>query len=306
MRVFVAGATGVVGRRLVPLLVGAGHAVTAVNRSSPESLSAHGARPVEVDLFDAHAVARAVAGHEAVINLATAIPSGRRAFVPLAWRENDRLRRHASRNLVHAAMQAGATRFVQESVTLGYVDSGRDWIDETVAWNPLSHLRSAVHAERAAQTFADQGGAGIVLRFALFHGSDSAHTHDTIRLARSGVAATFVSGEAYISSITTDDAALAVLAALHVPAGTYNISDDEPLTRVEYFAALGHALDRGRPRIPPAWMASIMGPVARSIARSHRISNSRFRRASGWQPSSPSMREGWRGAQLWCGHRSLP
>jgi len=91
VRVFVAGATGVVGRRVVPALVGAGHGVTAVGRTPErrETLARMGAVPAELDLFDKGAVARAVAGHDAVINLATHIPLSTRMLFPGAWREND-------------------------------------------------------------------------------------------------------------------------------------------------------------------------------------------------------------------------
>ena len=105
MRIFLAGATGVMGRRVVPSLVKAGHSVTALGRSQKarEELERLGTRPVEPDLFDAAAVREAVAGHDVVINLATSIPPLSRIFVRGAWRTNDRIRSQASTNLVEAA-----------------------------------------------------------------------------------------------------------------------------------------------------------------------------------------------------------
>lgn len=110
MRIFLAGATGVIGARLVPLLVSAGHDVTGVARTEPKRrrMEQLGAAPVSVDLFDPLAVRRAVAGHEAVINMATSIPPSSKALLPGAWRANDRIRTVASANLAEAAQAAGA------------------------------------------------------------------------------------------------------------------------------------------------------------------------------------------------------
>src|SRR5262249_14290832 len=106
MRIFMTGVTGVVGRRLVPLLQNAGHEVTAAARSSAAraELTTKGVRAIEVDVFDAGAVSRVVAGRDVVVNLATHIPDPSRMFLPWAWRENDRLRRVASAILVDASL----------------------------------------------------------------------------------------------------------------------------------------------------------------------------------------------------------
>src|SRR5262245_28250514 len=112
MRVFLTGATGVIGRRLVPLLREAGHDVTAVARwrGTHARLVAHGATAIALDLFDAPAVRRAIAGHDAVVNLATHIPDPSRMFLPWAWRENDRLRRDASAVLSDACLTSDVSR----------------------------------------------------------------------------------------------------------------------------------------------------------------------------------------------------
>ncbi len=139
MRIFLTGATGVIGRRVVPDMIAAGHDVTAQARSDgkAELLRAMGARTARLDLLDAPAVRKAVRGHDAVVNLATHIPSTSVAMVlPWAWRENDRLRRDASAILAEAAAAAGAARFVQESFAPTYPDSGDRWIDEDVPIRP--------------------------------------------------------------------------------------------------------------------------------------------------------------------------
>jgi nucleoside-diphosphate-sugar epimerase len=117
-RVLVTGATGVIGRRVVPQLVARGHRVTAVART-PEKralIAAWGADAIDLDLTDAGDVRRAMAGHDVVVNLATHIPpSTLRMLLPWAWRENDRLRRDGSANLVDVALAVGVSRFIQES-----------------------------------------------------------------------------------------------------------------------------------------------------------------------------------------------
>ena len=295
MRVFLTGATGVVGRRAVPLLVKAGHSVTGVARTpeKAQTLARLGTRPVTVDLFDAGAVSKAVEGHDAVVNLATSIPSGTRAVLPFAWRENDRIRRGVSRNLVGAALKVGAKRYVQESFALIYPDSGARWIDEKVPVEPARYVRSVVEAERQAARFTAAGGAGVVLRFALFYGADSGHTLDMIKFTRKGVAAAFGSPDGYISSVSTDDAAAAVAAALSAPAGVYNVADDEPVTKREYFAALAGALGVAPPRFPPRLFQHLAGSMGETLGRSHRMSNRLLKEASGWAPRYKSVREGF-------------
>src|SRR5262245_57624438 len=118
MRIFVAGATGVIGKRAVRDLLAAGHEVTAIARTPAKAaeLRAAGATPVEVSLFDPDALRATVAGHDAVANLATKIPPLSRAAMDSAWNENTRIRVEGSRNLVDAAIAAGAHVFVQESI----------------------------------------------------------------------------------------------------------------------------------------------------------------------------------------------
>ena len=296
MRIFITGATGVVGRRVVPRLVAAGHQVTAVARSAEkrEALARAGATPIHVDLFDPAAVRRAAAGHDAVVNLATSIPPSSRAFRPGAWRENSLLRGVASGHLVDAALAGGADRFVQESFAPIYPDRGDEWIDERTPVDPPRYNRAVLDAERAAARFTASGRDGVVLRFAYFYGPDGGYTLDTIRLVRQGWAPALGDGGGFVSSVSHDDAAAAVLAALQLPAGLYNVADDEPLRRREFFDALAAALGVRPPKLPPAPLKYLAGSLGRALARSQRISNRKLRGASDWAPTYPSAREGWR------------
>ncbi|HEX6536972.1 MAG TPA: NAD(P)-dependent oxidoreductase [Gemmatimonadaceae bacterium] len=296
MRIFVTGATGVIGRRVVPMLVEAGHEVTAVGRTSEKraAIERAGARAVALDLFDRDAVHRAVAGHDTVVNLATHMPASiYRMMLPGAWRENDRIRRDASSILVDAAIAGGATRFIQESFGLLYPDSGDRWVDERTPIRPARYNRTVVDAERNAGRFTGSGRAGVVLRFAGFYGADAPTFIDTVKVLRKGWSPLPGRPEGYFSSISHDDAATAVIAALDVPAGIYGVVDDEPLTRREWVESLAHALGVKPPSFAPAWTAHLMGSIGELMSRSERISNRKLREASGWTPKYPSVREAW-------------
>jgi 2-alkyl-3-oxoalkanoate reductase len=294
VKVFVAGATGVLGRRVVPLLLAAGHEVGAVARTEQRAacLKAVGATPVRVDLFDAAATRAAVTGHEAVCNLATHIPSPGRMGMPGAWKENDRIRREVSRNLVEASIEAGAPRYVQESIGFLYRDGGDQWIDESWPIDPVANLESAAVAETNAARVSAAGASGVVLRFAAFYGPDSDLTLAMIRLARRRIALA-MGPSLYMSSITTDDAATAVLHALSADAGTYNVGDDEPVRRREFFDTLADALGTRPPFMAPEGVAKLAGRAGSYLTRSQRLSNKRFVEATGWRPASASVRQGW-------------
>jgi 2-alkyl-3-oxoalkanoate reductase len=297
MRIFITGATGVIGRRVVPLLVSAGHAVTAVGRNADKcaALLKAGATPVQIDLFDSDAAREAIAGHDAVINLATHIPgSTARMFLPGAWRENDRLRRDAAALLVDAAIAGGAKRFIQESFAPVYAEGGEKWLDEKWPIHPTRYNRTVADAERSAARFTEKGGVGIVLRFAAFYGPDAFHVREMARFIRKGWAPLPGSPKAFFSSISHDDAATAVMSALNLPAGIYNVTDDEPLARREYVDSLAQCLGVGPPRFLPKWTARLAGSLGELMSRSQRISNRKLRAASEWAPKYASIREGWR------------
>ena len=289
------GATGVVGRRLVPLLRARGDDVTAVVRSPAKAaaLVRAGARPIAVDLFDARAVRDAMLGHDAVINLATHIPrSVTRMFLPGAWHETNRLRRVAAARLVDAALLLDIPRFVQESFAPVYPDRGDTWITEDVPIAPAYYSRGVADAEQAVIRFTADGRDGVVLRFAAFYGPDSRLLVDLIRLIERGWSPLPGAADAFISSVSHDDAATAAFAATGLAAGTYNVVDDEPLRHRAFVDSLADALGVPHPRMFPAWLAGVAGSLGRTLARSQRISNARLR-AAGWAPRYASVRDGW-------------
>lgn len=295
MRILVTGATGVIGRRAVPLMIAAGHQVTGCGRSGERlaALERFGATPLPLDLFDRDAVHRAVRGHDAVVNLATHIPPTMRGLLPGGWRENDRIRREGSAVLADAALANGVPRFVQESFAPVYGDAGDRWVDETMPLRPVRYNRTVIDAEQSAARVRDGGRVAVVLRFAWFYGPDARHIPEMVAMLRRGMAPFPGRADAYLSSCSHDDAASAVVAALALPAGTYNVCDDEPLVRRDWFAALADAFDLPHPKPMRPWMARLLGSTGELLSRSVRMTNRKLR-AAGWAPRYASAREGFR------------
>src|SRR5437870_5527409 len=155
MRIFVAGATGGIGCRVVPRLVAAGHQVAGAARTPGDqaTLARMGAASAGVDLFSPASLTEAVRGHDTVVNLATHVPPSSRAFLPGVWRQTDRIRRVGAANLMEAALAGGARRFIQESFAPIYPDRGEEWIDERVPVRPGRYNRGVINAEAAAEHF---------------------------------------------------------------------------------------------------------------------------------------------------------
>ncbi len=294
MKIFITGATGVIGRRAVPLLLAQGHDVTVATRRNGRRSGAWSGdvATARVDLLDSATLGPALRGKDAVINLATHMPpsSLRMLFRP-AWRENDRIRREGSRNLVQAALESDVGRLVQESFAPAYPDRGDEWIDESVPLEPGAYNRTLLDAEASARRFSTAGRIGIILRFASFYGPDSYPLRDFLKALRLGWAPLPGGPHGFISSVSHDDAAAAVIAALEAREGAYNVGDDEPVRREIYVSTLASLIGAGPPRFPPRWTTPLFG-VAQALARSVRICNRKFRDETGWRPSYPSVREG--------------
>jgi nucleoside-diphosphate-sugar epimerase len=297
MRCFVTGATGAIGRPTVRALLEAGHSVRAVARTDEkaQALRAAGAEPVVVDLFDRDGLVAATEGQDAILHLATNVPPlPKMGFLP-AWRTHNRIRTETTRHLLDAAHEHGIRRFVKESITFTYPDSGDAWIDESVL--PVAKgkaLAPTLDGERLVLALDGVTGDGVVLRFGLFYAPDNRGTDEYLRLARLRSAPVVGSPESFMSSIHVDDAASAVVAALDVDPGVYNVVDDEPLTRREFTDAFAAAFDLPHLRITPAGAARVVGgSTATALTASQRVSNRRFREATGWAPAYRSAREGW-------------
>jgi len=231
MRIFVSGETGVIGRRVVPMLVSHGHTVTAAGQTPPAHLGA-GVTFAEADLFDVGSLKRAVTDHDAIINLATHMPSASsKMLFRSAWRLNDRIGRDGVANLVEAALGCRVGTIIQESFALTYPDSGDQWIDEGTQLDPSDYNKTVADAGKSVDRFSSTGGKGVALRFAAFYGPEAIQIRSYINALRIGWAALPGESDAYISSVSHDDAATAVVASLNVPPGAYTVVDDEPVRR---------------------------------------------------------------------------
>ncbi|MCC6767326.1 MAG: NAD(P)H-binding protein [Deltaproteobacteria bacterium] len=297
MRVFVAGGTGTLGRPTVRLLVAAGHEVRALARTPERGaiLRGLGAEPVVADLFDLQAMTAAVAGSEAVLHLATRIPPPARMRNLAAWRDNDRLRSQGSSILVSAALAADAKVYVQESITFLYQDLGDQQIFETAPIDAPQPLASARDAERETSRFTARRGQGIVLRFGGFYAAEAPSTLAVVALARRRLFPIIGTGDHYVSSIHVDDAAAATVAALAVPAGIYNVVDDEPLRMRDWMGALTDAFGfKPARRLPLPLARLLLGRPVDLLSRSQRVNNTMFKAVAAWTPRHPSVRQGWR------------
>jgi nucleoside-diphosphate-sugar epimerase len=297
MKVFLTGGTGAIGPATVRGLLAKGHQVRAVARSDDKAaqLRRLGADPVAVDLFDGDAVKSAVDGCEAVLHLATNVPPLRRMATEKGWATHNRLRTAATELLVDAALTTGVTKFVKESVTFVYPDGGDTWIDETMPPDEsVAMLRPTLEGERIIDRFTAGGGQGVVLRFGSFYGPTARAVVEALRIARWRMSMVGGKPDAFVSSIHTDDVADAAVASLDAPAGIYNVVDDEPVTRREYLDAFSAAFGIRKLRPTPTWLVKLMsGAAAAAVIRSWRVSNRRFRDATGWSPRYPSVRDGW-------------
>jgi nucleoside-diphosphate-sugar epimerase len=283
--IVITGSTGVIGRRAVREVLAAGHRVTGVTRSARgrERLESLGARAVEADVFDEASLRRAFEGADAVINLLTHVPSADRMADPSAWAENDRMRTEASAAIARAAKAAGVGRLVQESIAFVYDDGGDAWLDEDAPVAGGGVTTTALTAERNARELFD--GDTVVLRFGLFVGPDSGSSRLALDSARRGDSIAIGPPSAYRPTIWLDDAATAIAASLGVPAGTYNVVDEDPATNAEIDASLAAAVgvDALRARAPGGG----------ALARSQRVSSRRLRDAGDWAPRMRAGTAAW-------------
>jgi nucleoside-diphosphate-sugar epimerase len=242
-------------------------------------------------------VGRAVQGQDVVVNLATHMPASTfRMMLPGAFHENDRIRKESSAIIAEAAAEAGVGRLIQESFAPVYDDGGDRWLEESAPQRPVRYNRTVLDAERSAKDFGRSGGDWVVLRFAWFYGPDS-FLPEMVKVARKGWAPVPGAADAYWSALSHDDAASAVLAALPARSGTYNVCDDEPLTRRELLDAITDAFGIARVKPMPSWVVPLMGSLGELMARSERMSNRKLR-GIGWTPRYPSARDGLRATAM--------
>jgi nucleoside-diphosphate-sugar epimerase len=301
MRVLVAGASGAIGRRLVPQLVDAGHDVvgTHVSQGSADVLRSLGARPVRLDLLDADAVRRTVLEHEpeAIVHEATAfadVKFGRNMDRVTA--ATSELRTAGTDALLAAAREAGVRRFVAQSVA-GFGRYAREGGPVKTEDDPIDPAPpKTIRQGAAAMTHLEQavtGFGGIVLRYGVFYGAANDGTIEPVRKRQFPIVG---DGGGVWSWVHVDDAAAAtVLALRHDGPAIYNVVDDEPATVREWLPVLADALGARPPRRLPTWLARLAAGefvvVLSTAARG--ASNAKARRELGFEPRYPTWRTGF-------------
>jgi nucleoside-diphosphate-sugar epimerase len=297
MKVLLAGASGAIGVPLTRRLVANDHEVLGLTRSraGAAALEALGATPVVADALDCDGLMRAVAGQsaDAVIHELTALRKP--PLRPSGMAPTNRLRIEGSANLLAAADELGAKRFVTQSIIFGYGfhDHGPDVLTEDAPFGRPAGNRNdpAIAAMLSAEEQAFTAPEGIALRYGLLYGGDVEERRAL--LARRGLP---VARGGLIGWVHHDDAAAATVAALEHgrPGQAYNIVDDQPAAWLEVFTAMAAALGVPRPRNLPPWLVRLIAPYVASFAldTSMRVSNAKARDELGWRPAYPTFREG--------------
>jgi nucleoside-diphosphate-sugar epimerase len=300
MRVFVAGGTGVIGRRLVPQLVARGHQVTATTTSAGklELLEQLGAEGIVMDGLDAAAVgeALALARPEAIVNQMTAL-SGAHAGKPNLRRADrffattNRLRSEGIDNLLAAAEATGVSHVVAQGHASmngirqgGWVKTEEDPLEVVEGTRAINHLEDVV---------VRAGGA--VLRYGGFYGPGA--NDDQIKLVLKRLFPLVGGGTGYVSWVHVDDAASATVLALEQKAkGVFNIVDDEPAPASEWLPYLAECAGAKPPRRVPEWLARLVaGEMAVGMMTEGRgFSNAKAKRELGWELRYPSWRQGFK------------
>jgi nucleoside-diphosphate-sugar epimerase len=303
MRVFVAGASGAIGRPLVRQLVAAGHEVSGMTRrpERAKEIEAAGASGVVCDVFDAPALADAVARArpEAVVHQLTALPQALDMSKPGVYDATNRIRTEGTRNLLAAARTAGATRVVAQSVAFLYEPVG-SWVKSedapTISAAP-GHFGTAMEAMLDAERQVLDAD-GLVLRYGFFYGPGTAyaldgHWADEARRRRLPVVGR---GEGMASFIHVEDAAAATVAACQRgESGVYNVVDDEPARQRDWAPAFAAAVGAPKQlRLPVFVVRLIAGKDLAAVAATSRgASNAKARRELGWAPRYTSWRQGF-------------
>jgi nucleoside-diphosphate-sugar epimerase len=307
MRVFVAGASGAIGRPLIPKLVAAGHDVTGTTRSeaNAEAVRAAGARAAVVDVFDSDALRAAMveASPEVVVHELTALPDRMDFRKKDLYAATNRVRTEGTRNLLDGARAAGARRFVSQSIAFAYRNEGSRVKTEedpllTEARAPFDSGVRALHEMESAVLGAD-GIDGLVLRYGFFYGPGTHYDKDgalieDVRRRRMPIVG---KGGGVFSFIHVDDAADATVAAVERGhPGIYNITDDEPAPMREWVPVLAEAARAKRPLRVPVWLAKLVAgkQIGEFATELRGASNQKAKRELGWRPEHPSWRNGFR------------
>ena len=309
MRILVIGATGVVGRQLVPMLVDEGHEVTATTTTTSKAggLAAAGAVPLVMDVLDAAATeaALAAARPEVVVYQATALSAvgaNMRKF-DRYFAVTNRLRTEGTANLLAAVRKIGGARVIAQSFgASGYPPEGPPAQDESAGFNPKppAAMAGIFAAIRRLEELVTATPDHVVLRYGGFYGPGTALDRHSpqVDAVRRRLLPIIGDGSGVASYLHVEDAASATVAALNVGQGIYNIVDDEPAAFRDWLPYVADVLGAGPPRHLPVWLARILAGDAAVylMTQARGGSNARAKAELGWKPAYPDWRAGFRAA----------
>jgi len=307
MRVFVTGATGALGRYLVPGLIAAGHEVTATTRTPAKvaQLREAGAEPVVVDGLDREAVIAAVqaASPEVIVHEMTALADMRSLRnMDRVFAATNELRTRGTDNLLAAAERAGTRRVIAQSAERMNERSGGPVKTEEDPLDPRpvpSAARTVAAIRHVEQTVPLRAPEGLVLRYGSFYGPGA--SEPLLDMVRKRQMPVIGGGAGIWSFIETSDAAAATVAAVGQGApGIYNITDSDPAPVAEWLPYLAKVLGAKPPLRLPVWLGRLLGGefVVVQMTTARGTSNAKARKVLGWEPRYPSWREGFR---AWAG-----
>ncbi|WP_332666397.1 NAD-dependent epimerase/dehydratase family protein [Aeromicrobium sp.] len=293
MKVFLTGASGVMGRSSIAALHHAGHDVVGLARTteSAEQIAAAGAEPHLGDVFDLDALTAGMQGCDVVANLATKVPVGTAALRPGSLKAIDRIRLHGSRIVTDAARRAGVDRIIQQSLSFMYADQDDDWIDEHSPIDVTHATEPVVVAEDNVKAIESAGGTAVSLRFGLITGNDR-NTAWLFRRAAAGRAIGLGAEGSWMHVIHPDDIGSAVVHALTAPGGVYNVGA-EPVQRRDYVDTIAMAAGRRSGSFLPGWILRLGGEKLEILTRSQRVSSQLFSDRTGWHPYHPKLTPEW-------------
>jgi nucleoside-diphosphate-sugar epimerase len=297
MKIFIAGASGVLGRRLVRQFVARGHSVIGQARS-PKSESAvkeAGGEPRHADLFDAESLAKAAEGCDTVIHAATSIPVKQKT-TPADWAMNDRIRRKGTRCLTEAAAKIGAKTYLQQSIAWVARPKDESPFDEGSPTVSEPTIQSAIDAEAIAREAESAESFTVsILRCGFFYDCESAHMRMLAEALRKRRMPIIGGGNAAWAMIHTDDAASAYVAAAENPrSGLWHIVDNELVEVRTFLQEFAARLGAPAPRRVPVWLAKWLAgeQAVEYFTRSTKTTNARFRHDFGWTPRYSNYRQG--------------
>ena len=293
MRCVLLGGTGVIGRSAVRALIDADHDVVVLARSQAAADHAEslGATTYLGDVLDPGTLLVAMADADAVVNLVSSVPFGRTAWVPGAWRRDDRLREIGTANVVEAARLVGARRLVQASSSALYADGGDGWVTEASAVEVAAVTEPTAVAESLVQGYTCGSRTGVVLRLGRVVGDDP-QTRHLLQAAAARRPVGTGDPQGWTHLVHTDDVGTAVLAALHAPSGVYNVGA-APVRRQDLVDAFAAVV--GVEPVPLRRAGRLLGAHLEPYTRSLRVCSDHFAAQTGWRATRPRFESSWLG-----------